>query len=188
MTPLGHCRLQVNHVYEREGRHLSDLRNAFWSGCHGVKGSGSDSCEQAPAAALATTRRLRRRQPFRQSHAQRSERSHRPGRRRLQGFVATGITLPYTIRFENKPDASLPAQVVTVTQTLDSDLDLNTFQLTTFNFGSYTVNIPAGRDNYYARVDARATTGLFVDITASLDTTTRSSPSSTSRSTRLLWT
>ena len=77
--------------------------------------------------------------------------------------------MPYTIRFENKPDASLPAQVVTVTQTLYADLDLDTFQLTTFNFGSYTVNIPAGRDNYTARVDARATTGLFVDITASLD-------------------
>jgi RHS repeat-associated protein len=89
------------------------------------------------------------------------------------GFVSPSVTLPYTIRFENKPTASLPAQVVTVTQTLDPNLDLNTFQLATFNFGSYTVNIPAGRDNYTMRVDARATTGLFVDITASLDHNTR---------------
>jgi RHS repeat-associated protein len=89
------------------------------------------------------------------------------------GFVSPSVTLPYTIRFENKPDASLPAQVVNVTQTLNANLDLDTFQLTKFNFGSYSVDIPAGRDNYKARVDARATTGLFADITASLDRNTR---------------
>src|SRR5262249_1523080 len=89
------------------------------------------------------------------------------------GFVSPNVTLPYTIRFENKPDASLPAQVVTVTETLNANLDLDTFQLKKFNFGSYDVDIPAGHDYFKARVDARATTGLFVDITASLDRDTR---------------
>lgn len=96
-----------------------------------------------------------------------------PGGFGPEGFIPAGVTLPYIIRFENKSDATLPAQTVTLTQTLDADLDLDTFQLTAFNFGQYTVEIPPGRDAFTARVDARAEFGLFVDIKATLNRTTR---------------
>jgi RHS repeat-associated protein len=89
------------------------------------------------------------------------------------GWIGAGRTLPYTIRFENDATAQLPAQFVTVAQTLDDDLDLDTFELTEFNFGGFTVDIPAGKDSYTARVDARDRFGLFVDITASMNRTTR---------------
>ncbi len=88
------------------------------------------------------------------------------------GYVQSGQTFPYTVEFQNEPTASAAAQTVVVTQQLDPNLDWSTFQLTNFSFGSYSINIPAGQTSYSTRVDATATVGLFVDITAILDTTT----------------
>ncbi len=43
----------------------------------------------------------------------------------------SALTLfPYQIDFENSPTATAPAQQVVITDTLDPNLDLNTFQLT----------------------------------------------------------
>jgi len=84
-------------------------------------------------------------------------------------FVPVEATLPYNIEFENKPDATAPAQVVTVTEQLDSDLDWSTFELGAFNFGDYSVSVPAGLQHYSARVDATATLNCFVDVTGNLD-------------------
>ncbi len=64
---------------------------------------------------------------------------------RFEGFVNTDINFNYTIQFENKPDAAAPAQVVFVSQQLDTDLDFSTFELGDFGFGNFTVHIPAGR-------------------------------------------
>jgi RHS repeat-associated protein len=87
-------------------------------------------------------------------------------------FVPPG-TLPYTINFENRADAIHPAAEVFVTQQLDPDLDLDTFQLGAFGFGGLTVPVPAGRQFYHTRVDVRSTLGVFVDFTAELDRPTR---------------
>ncbi|MDB5341248.1 MAG: repeat protein, partial [Planctomycetaceae bacterium] len=89
-------------------------------------------------------------------------------------YVRDDQTLPYTIDFENIPDASAPAQDVVITETLDSDLDLSTFQLGDIGFGSTTVTVPAGASSFSTRVSLPAAdnTGgaaLFVDITASLN-------------------
>jgi RHS repeat-associated protein len=81
--------------------------------------------------------------------------------------------LPYTIRFENVATATAPAVLVNITHTLDSDLDLNTFELGDFGFGSTTITVPDGLQNYTTRLDLRDTIGDFVDFTATLNTTTR---------------
>jgi RHS repeat-associated protein len=86
-----------------------------------------------------------------------------------QGFVPADATLPYVIGFENEPDATAPAQVVTVTQQLDPGLDWSTFQLGDFGFGGRPYAVPTGRQFYSTRIDARASVGVFVDMTASLD-------------------
>lgn len=86
--------------------------------------------------------------------------------------VRPDTTLGYTIKFENESDATAPAQLVVITEQLDDHLDWNTFQLGGFGFGSYTVSAPAGRDSFQARVDARATNGVYVDISASLNHST----------------
>ncbi len=88
------------------------------------------------------------------------------------GFIQPGLILPYTVEFQNEPTASAAAQTVVVTQQLDPNLDWSTFQLTSFGFGSFNIAIPAGQLSYSTRVDAMATAGLLVDITATLDTST----------------
>ena len=85
------------------------------------------------------------------------------------GFVPDGGAFPYTINFENKPTAPAPAQVVEVTQQLDPDLDWSTFQLGDFGFGGQLYAVPAGLKSYQTRIDARSTTGVYVDVNASFD-------------------
>src|SRR5262249_48144744 len=41
-----------------------------------------------------------------------------------------------------------------------------------FGFGSTTVHVPPGRSFYSTRLDARATLGVFVDVTAAFNSTT----------------
>ena len=82
--------------------------------------------------------------------------------------------MPYTIRFENKEDATAPAQWIRITDTFDEDLDLDTFELTEFMFGGEVFAIPAGLDSYQARI-ARAIEGhdLVIDVAITLDRTER---------------
>jgi RHS repeat-associated protein len=89
-----------------------------------------------------------------------------------QDFVPAGESFPYTILFENKPTATAPAETVVVTEQLAANLDWSTFQLGSFGFGSYAVDVPAGRRYYSTRIDATATVGEYVDVTAGIDLTT----------------
>src|SRR5947199_274843 len=84
-------------------------------------------------------------------------------------FVDPNHPFPYTITFENESDATAPAQVVTITQTLDSNLDLSTFQLGSVGFGSTVVQIPAGRTSFSGTVDVTATLGVLVKIDAGIN-------------------
>ena len=52
-------------------------------------------------------------------------------------FIPPDQVLEYTIRFENDPNATAPAQTVIVSHVLDTDLDVRTFRLGSFGFGSY---------------------------------------------------
>lgn len=74
---------------------------------------------------------------------------------------------PYTVEFENAgpgskdangnplPEsdwATAPAQQVTITDQLSSDLNWSTFQLTQITFGGNTISIPAGSQQYQTEV------------------------------------
>jgi RHS repeat-associated protein len=87
-------------------------------------------------------------------------------------FVARQQSLDYTIHFENLATATAPAQKVVVTQQLDPDLDFSTFELGDLGFGGMVIHVPAGRSSFQTRVDARATLGVFVDVTADLNPVT----------------
>ncbi|WP_169979857.1 RHS repeat-associated core domain-containing protein [Tautonia rosea] len=86
-------------------------------------------------------------------------------------FRQPGGTYGYTIRFQNKPEASAPAQEVFITQTLDPDLDWDTFQLTSFGWAGYEFDVPAGRQSYTTRIDDPASS-MVVEVTATLDAST----------------
>ena len=90
-----------------------------------------------------------------------------------QHWVKASDVFDYTIRFENAADATAPAQVVTVTQTLDADLDARSFRITGFGFGEVAVTPSQSRSFYSGRIDLRETQGIYVDVAARIDTSTR---------------
>src|SRR5262249_30989545 len=85
------------------------------------------------------------------------------------GFLTIDQTLPYTIAFENQSNATAPAQVVVITQQLGTNLDWHTFELGDLGFGGTVVHVPTGLHSYETRVDDRAVSGLFVDVTADIN-------------------
>jgi RHS repeat-associated protein len=91
-----------------------------------------------------------------------------------QGFgddhwVKAGTPLGYTIRFENQASATAPAQQVTITQNLDSDLDIRSFRLGDFGWGDIVIDVPENRAFYSERLDFTADKGFMLDVTAGID-------------------
>ena len=85
------------------------------------------------------------------------------------GFLPADSSLFYTIRFENLAAATAPAQTVVVTQTLDPDLDLSTFEFLSFGIGPSVVNLPAGRSSFLLRFDLRPDRNLLLDVGGDLN-------------------
>jgi hypothetical protein len=85
-------------------------------------------------------------------------------------FLVRGVTLNYTVGFENVDTATAPAQEVVVTDQLDTaSLDLTTFRLGPMAFGDIVVTPAAGVSDYTGGVDLRPDQNLMVLIAASLD-------------------
>ncbi|WP_292778201.1 Calx-beta domain-containing protein [Nostoc sp. NMS9] len=90
-----------------------------------------------------------------------------------QNWLTAGAVIANTIRFSNNADqGTTPIAQVSITQQLDSDLDLNTFTLDDFGFGEITVDVPIGVQNYSQRLELRSTRDVFVDVNAELDIAT----------------
>ena len=94
-----------------------------------------------------------------------------------QGFgdehwISSQNPLSYTIHYENQATATAPAQQVTITQTLDSDLNLSSFRLGDFGWGDFYVTVPDNSSFYINRLDLRATKGYMVDVVAGVDVAT----------------
>ena len=68
------------------------------------------------------------------------------------GFVLPNTILPYRINFENDKDASAPAQRVTITDQLNTNVDLKTFELSEIGFGDLIIAIPPGNQHYQTTV------------------------------------
>ena len=88
-------------------------------------------------------------------------------------FVSDNENLPYTIDFENAPTATAPAQEVTITDQLSSDLNWNTFELTAIGWGDFNLMIPAGSEYYQTMVPMTYNGETFdVEVTAGIHTAT----------------
>lgn len=90
-----------------------------------------------------------------------------------QNWVKASDALEYMIRFENQASATAPAQVVTITQTLDEDLDARSFRVSGFGFADVRIDPVQSRAFYSGRLDLRESQGIYLDVTANIDTTTR---------------
>jgi hypothetical protein len=69
------------------------------------------------------------------------------------GFVRNDQLMAYEIEFENVPDATAPAHIIRVTDTLDEDLDLKTFEIIEISFADNTIKVPQGLNHYQTSVD-----------------------------------
>ena len=88
-------------------------------------------------------------------------------------YISGEQPMSYAVFFENKPEATAPAQEVVITDQLDvSKFDLSTFQLGAVNFGGHAATPPAGLSQWTTDVDMRPANNLIVRIDAGLDETT----------------
>lgn len=86
------------------------------------------------------------------------------------GWISVKDTMKYTIFYENDPElATAPAQVVYVTQPVDTNLTPFSFRLSDFGFGDYQFSVPSNSLFYTDRLDLRDAMGIFVDVTAGYD-------------------
>ena len=88
--------------------------------------------------------------------------------------IPPGISMPYTIQFENMPDATASAHDVRITDQLDpATMDLSTFELGPVYFGLDEVAMPPpGARDWTTTVDLRPEKELVVQIDAGLDPAT----------------
>ncbi len=82
-------------------------------------------------------------------------------------------SLPYTVFFENKPDATAPAQKVLVHDTLDiGSFDSSEFTFGPVAFGDTTIFVPGDTLAFSKDVDLRPEKDLIVRVEGALDDTT----------------
>ena len=90
-------------------------------------------------------------------------------------YVSGGAAVPYSVYFENQPTATAPAQKVTVTDTLNPNLDLTTLMLGPIAVPNQVItppSIPLSVAPFTTTMDLRPTTNLLVKINAYLNATT----------------
>ena len=88
-------------------------------------------------------------------------------------YIPEGTVLPYTIRFENDPEATASSVLVTVTDQLDADLDWTTFELGDIQFSNHLIDVPEGLTYFETIYDLRPEgNDLLVEIVADFDVNT----------------
>ncbi|KAJ8025089.1 Teneurin-3 [Holothuria leucospilota] len=84
-------------------------------------------------------------------------------------FIAADSCLDYRIRFENEANATAPAQLVTITTSLDEDVDMATFQLGDFGFGNFTFDSNSRSAILQNTIEFEDERSYVVRVTAGLD-------------------
>ena len=84
-------------------------------------------------------------------------------------YISADHVLEYKIEFENDPNATAPAQLVSITCPLDPGLDMATFKVGAFAFDTHISD--AGFNSFYNKglINATETTGTIVFVQATLD-------------------
>ena len=70
----------------------------------------------------------------------------------LPEWLADGDVITYTVEFENQPNASAPAQTVSISDSLTTNLDWSTLQLTAIAFNNAVLEIPPGVQTFSTNV------------------------------------
>ncbi len=84
-------------------------------------------------------------------------------------YVPNNQAMDYIIRFENDPlQANAPAQEVVIEHRLDDDLDLTTFELDRFGFGTANQSVPPGQDAWQQVIAYKNPDGSALDVAVSI--------------------
>ena len=88
-----------------------------------------------------------------------------------KGYVIADQPMSYKINFENVETATAPAQVVTITDQLDDNLDWRTIQFGNVGFGSTNVEVEGGPSFFAKMVDLRPDNNLIVNVQGGINPT-----------------
>jgi len=88
------------------------------------------------------------------------------------GYVSADTLFSYRVDFENEAAATAPAQQVVVTNQLNSNLDLGTFQLTDIGFGDTLISVPA-HSRYFQTAASMTYNGQTFDVQIEISLNTK---------------
>ena len=88
------------------------------------------------------------------------------------GFLPVDVALPYSIHFQNDPDATRYVNEVRVVTQLDANLDARSFRLGDIKIGDITVHVPAGRSIFQGDFDFVQSRGFVLRVSAGVDLST----------------
>jgi len=87
-------------------------------------------------------------------------------------YIRKSSYIDYTIYFENKDTAQAPAQEITITDSLDTDIcDINRFNFKSITIADSTIEILPGLTEFAKDFDMRPKMDVAVRVTGNLDTT-----------------
>jgi len=89
-----------------------------------------------------------------------------------KAWVSVKDRMPYTILFENDTTATAPVKYLKITSPLEPKQDAATLELGSVGFNNISFEVPPGNSFYFQRLDARDSTGLYIDMTAGYDIVT----------------
>jgi subtilase family serine protease len=144
----------------------------LWDGSNWVEKAFKNS-GWGPAGQLACAEIFRIEIPFRIWRWVNSVNAHDPNEKAgptrdgESPFVRRDQMLPYSVYFENSPEAAAPAQRVLITDRLDDDLDLRAFKLTEIAFGDTVITVPQRRSYWQQAMTLRS--GDLLEIDAGID-------------------
>ncbi len=89
-----------------------------------------------------------------------------------KAWVSVKDRMPYTILFENDTTATAPVKYLKITSPVEPKQDAATLELGSVGFNNISFEVPPGNSFYFQRLDARDSTGLYIDMTAGYDIVT----------------
>lgn len=84
-------------------------------------------------------------------------------------WVPKAGPIPYTIYYENIPEATAPAARVEIRDVLDPGMNAATFRLGNIEFGDITIPVPPNQVNFTTTIDLTDQLGWLVDVVAGVN-------------------
>ena len=85
------------------------------------------------------------------------------------GYIPTGQALPFTVNFQNDPQATTTPGEIRITTQLDPSLDPRTFRLGDIQIGNIDVHIPSNLGLFQGDFDFTRSNGFILRVSAGVD-------------------